>query len=184
MTRTLHLAYKIERLIAHQKYSGHVRGQTEISNKTRWRIRSWSRTQLVSISKKLKAKLRLWQSSSVWMVLSIPGKGSGCTPTWLYIWASISNLRSATLATISSIFAKSNSVSPFKFFWERRDLIFTFFVYENSGINMHMVILSNMAAQNKDGGRKRPGCLAARARWPVLWPYTNFIFPFEYLSNY
>lgn len=56
------------------------------------------------------------------MVLSIPGKGSGCTPTWLYIWASISNLRSATLATISSIFTQINSVSPFKFFWEYLNL--------------------------------------------------------------
>lgn len=98
------------------------------------------------------------------MVLSIPGKGSGCTPTWLYIWASISNLRSATLATISSIFTQINSVSPLKFFWECFDLILPFFVYENSGKNFHMVVFSNMADRTKQhGGRKRPGCLATIA---------------------
>lgn len=84
------------------------------------------------------------------MVLSIPGKGSGCTPTWLYSCASISNLRSATLATISSIFAQSNSASPVKFLWETLDVILTFFVYENSGENFHMVILPNMADKMED----------------------------------
>lgn len=94
------------------------------------------------------------------MVLSIPGKGSGCTPTWLYIWASISNLRSATLATISSIFTQINSVSPLKFFWECFDLILPFFVYENSGKNFHMVVFSNMADRTKQhGGRLGYNCI-------------------------